>query len=267
MKSRSVALVLLSCFSLSCSTTRTGRSGLHLIPESQMSAMGAEAFTEMKKKTPIESSPRINEYVRCVTEPLLEEAGTVEGVRRWEVIVFQDPTANAFALPGGKIGVHTGLLDVAKTPDQLAAVIGHEIGHVMAKHGNERLSQSVAYQAILAGTVISLGGEGMSQESKFIVAGLGLGAQIGILLPFSRTHESEADLIGLELMAKGGFNPDESVELWKNMSKKGSGEPPEFLSTHPSNSSRIAELSSHAPKWRATYREKIESGGGPECQY
>src|SRR5690606_1089661 len=128
----------------------------------------------------------------------------------------------------------TGIIKVANTPAQLAAIMGHEVGHVLAKHGNERVSQGMATQIALTGAAIALREDGkLDKKSQLIVAGLGVGAQFGILLPFSRAHESEADLIGLDLMSRAGFNPSESVTLWQNMAKAGGGAPMEWLSTHP----------------------------------
>ncbi len=252
---------------LSCSTSPTGRKQMTIMPESQMSSMGAQSFEELKKQTPIEKDAKINAYVKCITDPILKAAGPVEGVSSWEVVVFKDNQVNAFALPGGKIGVYTGIIKIATTPDQLAAVLGHEVGHVMAKHGNERVSQGMASQIALAGTAIALGKNGqLDKKSQMIVAGLGVGMQFGVLLPFSRTHESEADIIGLELMAKAGFNPEDSVELWRNMAKASGGKaPPQFMSTHPSNETRIKNLSNNIPKFEPYYQKTLNSGTNPHC--
>jgi len=252
---------------VSCSTSPTGRRQMTIMPESQMSSMGAQSFEELKKKTPIEKDPKINAYVKCITDPILKAAGPVEGVDKWEVVVFRDNQVNALALPGGKVGVYTGIIKVAKTPDQLAAVLGHEVGHVMAKHGNERWSQGMATQIALAGTAIALGKDGkLDQKSQLIVAGLGVGMQFGVLLPFSRAHESESDLIGLELMSKAGFNPSEAAELWRNMAKASGGKaPPQFMSTHPSNQTRIKDLTANTPKYTPYYQKAVNNGTTPNC--
>lgn len=158
--------------------------------------------------------------------------------------VFQEDSANAFALPGGKIGVHTGLLKVADNQSQLAAVIGHEIGHVQAQHSNERMSLQYATQSGMQ-LLGALAGQD-SAAKQGIMAALGVGAEYGLALPFSRKHEAEADIIGLQLMAQAGFDPRESVGLWQNMAAaNGGNEPPEFMSTHPSNSTRIEGLRAH----------------------
>ena len=165
-------------------------------------------------------------------------------------------------MPGGKIGVYTGLIDLAENQHQLAAVIGHEVGHVIAEHGNERMSSSaligvgmeVTNQLLQANQIAS---------SNLIMAGLGLGVQVGVQLPFSRTHESEADLIGLDLMAKAGFNPQQSVNLWENMAKaSGDKRQPELLSTHPLPATRIANLSKNMPPAIKAYRA---SPNKPNC--
>ncbi len=252
----------------SCTTSPTGRKQMAFMPESQMSTMGAQSFEELKKKTPIEKDPKVNAYINCIAAPIIKAVGPVEGVSKWEVVVFKDDQVNAFALPGGKIGFYTGIIKVANTPHQLATIMGHEVGHVLAKHGNERVSQGMASQVALAGTAIALGKGGqLDKKSQLIVAGLGVGMQFGVLLPFSRAHESEADIIGLDLMSKAGFNPEESVQLWRNMAKASGGKSaPQFLSTHPSNETRIKDLSANIPKYLPFYQKAINSGTAPNCK-
>lgn len=257
----------LSLFSIAslggCSSSPLGRSQLTLMPDSKMNAMGAEAFDSMKKETPIENDPKINAYVRCIAVPLTKVASDPTGVSQWEIVVFRDKSANAFALPGGKIGVHTGLLDVAKTPDQLAAVLGHEVGHVIARHGNERISNGLIAQGVLLGANL------FTKESKLkapLMAMLGVGATVGYILPHSRGNESEADLVGLDLMSKAGFDPRESVALWENMkAASGGNSPKEFLSTHPSNDRRIADLREHIPENLPKMQAARQAGRNPNC--
>jgi predicted Zn-dependent protease len=263
-----LVMMFISAMLLSCSTSPMGRKQMTIMPESQMASMGTQSFDELKKTTPIEKDPATNAYVKCITDPLLKAVGPVEGVSSWEVVVFNDKQVNAFALPGGKIGVYSGILKVANTPDQLAAVLGHEVGHVLAKHGNERVSQGMASQVALAGAQIALGKNGqLDKKSQLIVAGLGVGLQFGVLLPFSRTHESEADIIGLELMSKAGFNPEQSIVLWQNMSKATGGKaPPQWMSTHPSDKTRIDNLSRNIPKYEPYYQKALANGTHPECR-
>ena len=247
-----------------CATSPLGRKRVLLFGDSTMDSMGVQSFEEIKKKTPIESDPKINAYVKCIAGPLIGNSGSRIPVSKWEVVVFKDPSPNAFALPGGKIGVHTGMLPVARTADQLAAVLGHEVGHVLAQHGNERVSQG-ELAALLMGVVdISLKKMDPDQK-KLLLGGLGVGLQFGALLPFSRSQESEADLIGLRLMTRSGFNPKESVELWKNMKASAGGGGPEWLSTHPSPDSRIQILESEATKVEAEWNSVRERGNLPRC--
>ncbi|MQM40045.1 Beta-barrel assembly-enhancing protease [wastewater metagenome] len=251
---------------VACATSPTGRRQLQLFPAGQMQAMGVAAFKEMKDEKPVLDNKAVTGYVRCVADAItavVPQRYQPDG--DWEVRVFDLDSANAFALPGGKIGVHRGLLEVAKSPDQLAAVIGHEVGHVMADHSNERMSQQFAVGTGLAvAGIIAGNGDGDRQQA---LALLGLGAEVGVLLPFSRLHESEADTIGLELMARAGFDPRESVALWENMEAESKGaQPPEFLSTHPSHDSRIDGLQSDMPRAMSLYRQAQESGRRPGCK-
>jgi predicted Zn-dependent protease len=223
-----------------------------------MNQLGADAFNEMKKTIPIERSESINRYVNCIVQSELAVTEDDTGVSSWEVVVFKDNTPNAFALPGGKIGVHTGILPITKTTDQLAAVLGHEIGHVIARHGNERISQNQITQG---------GMEALTKMGKGEMAGaLGGGAKYGVLLPFSRAHESEADLIGLEIMAKAGFDPEESVALWENMSAMSSGKPNEILSTHPSDETRMKQLNAKMPDALQLRADAQRAGKNPVCK-
>ncbi|MBM9547273.1 M48 family metallopeptidase [Leptospira sp. 201903074] len=255
---RILNLVLVIAFFIQCSTSPTGRRQILIVKDAEMNEMGTTTFSEMKTKTPIDSSSISNTYVNCIVSAELAVTSDTTGVESWEVVVFKDNTPNAFALPGGKIGVYTGMFSVAKNRDQLAAVIGHEIGHVIARHGNERVSQNQ-----LAGGSVKL----LENLGKPMVAGaLGMGAKFGILLPFSREHESEADLIGLELMAKSGFDPRQSVELWKNMSALGGNKPNELLSTHPSDATRMKHLNAAMPNALALWEKAKAEGKRPNCQ-
>jgi predicted Zn-dependent protease len=243
----------------SCATSPTGRSRILLVKDPEMNQAGTQAFEEMKTKVPIETAANVNTYVKCIANALLAEVQDDTGVQSWEIVVFKDPTANAFALPGGKIGVHTGILPVAKTSGQLAAVLGHEIGHVLARHGAERVSDGNLLEKGL-GAVGSVTG-----NNKTVMGALGMGANMGVMLPFSRKHESEADLLGLDYMSKAGFNPNESVDLWKNMSSMGGTKPPEIISTHPSDETRMKQLNEKMPEAVKTYNEAKSKGKNPNC--
>lgn len=243
-----LSLLTLGC-ATGCATSPTGRQQFILYPDNAIDSLGLEAFSQMKSTTPVNNNAKTNAYVKCIANAITR---VLPEKRSWEVVVFEDKTANAFALPGGKIGVHTGILLVAKSPAQLAAVIGHEVGHVLARHSNERASQQVAAQGGLAvaGQVLKARG---GDKYGLLMASLGLGAQFGVLLPFGRAQESEADLIGLELMAKAGFDPRESVTLWQNMQAANDGGTVEWLSTHPSPERRIADLQAHMNDANAAY--------------
>ncbi|SBS27455.1 TPR repeat-containing protein YfgC precursor [Marinomonas aquimarina] len=246
---RNIAIGLVSTALLTaCSTSPTGRKQLVLLPDSQLNEMGVASFAEMKSSTPASGSTQATKNVQCVADRIIAVLPQEHRQQAWEVVLFNDEQVNAFALPGYKIGVYTGLLEVAQNQDQLAAVVGHEVGHVLARHSNERVSTQLATSQALA-LGYQLSGEDSATKAA-IFQGLGIGAQIGIILPFSRTHESEADVIGLDLMAKAGFDPEESIKLWQNMSKKGASSTPEFLSTHPSHQTRMQDLNAAmaAPK-------------------
>lgn len=258
---KKIAIGLLMAVLVACATSPTGRSQLILIPDSEMSQMGTQAFQQIRKEQEVSNNRRVQRYVQCITDEITGELSGEWAKTDWEVVVFEDESPNAFALPGGKIGVHTGMLDVARNQNQLAAVIGHEIGHVLARHGAERVSQQFAASTALQ-LVNSYVGEDSSNSSKMAMALLGLGTQVGVLLPYSRVQESEADVIGLELMARSGFDPRASVGLWQNMAAEGGARPPEFLSTHPAPESRIQELRNNMPPALEIYRQ---TSSRPNC--
>lgn len=240
-----------------CATSPTGRNQLIFLPDTQLNQMGLQAFDQMKKEKPISHEGQYNQTAQCIVSELTREMG-----QTWEVVVFEDKTLNAFALPGAKIGVHTGMMKLVDNQDQLAAVLGHEVGHVMARHSNERASQETLVQQGLG--VIQNTSYG---QNPLVMAGLGLGAQYGVLMPYSRTHESEADTIGVDLMAKAGFNPQESVTLWQKMEQASQGNQPlEFLSTHPAHGTRIQQLQEHMPKAMELYKQAQAAGRNPKCR-
>ena len=253
-------VVLIIVFISSCTTSPTGRQQLHLISAEQMDQMGIAAYHDLKEKTPQSSNASINRYVDCVADTITHE---VNLKTQWEVTVFKDKAVNAFALPGGKIGVYTGLLEVTKNQHQLAAVIAHEVAHVIAEHANARVSASYATGASLKLAEVIAGATTPGKQR--IVGLLGVGAQYGVLMPYGRGQESEADLLGLDYMAKAGFDPRESVLLWRSMSKQGDAQPPEFLSTHPANQSRIRDLNARMLHALKLYEAARAKGKKPKC--
>ncbi len=259
MKLNWILLCVLIHLLTACATTPTGRSQLVFMPDDKLNSMGLQAFADLKKEKPISQDVKENTFVRCVANAITHEVGG-----NWEVIVFEDKTLNAFALPGSKIGVHTGLIDLVDNQHQLAAVIGHEIGHVLARHSNERMSQKLGAQMGIS--LIAAVAAPQTPLGQTAVSLLGVGAQYGVIMPFSRLHESEADLIGLELMAKAGFNPAESVTLWQKMAQASQGEQPaEFLSTHPSHETRIDDLRENLPKSTKLMQQAQAAGKKPNC--
>jgi predicted Zn-dependent protease len=263
-----VVTALAIAFAVACATSMTGQQQLLLYPESQMAQMGSAAFTDLQSKTPRSSDSTKVAYVRCVSNAITQvvppEQARAVSVTGWEVEVFEDKTANAFALPGGKIGVHTGLLDVATTPGQLAAVLGHEVGHVLDRHSNARVSQSTLLNTGMQFGAILLGTN--TVEKQALMGALGVGLQYGVQLPFGRDQESAADQIGLELMARAGFDPHESVTLWQNMARAGGASPPEFMSTHPSSTTRISRLEAQIPTVMPLYEQAQAAGRRPSCK-
>ncbi len=246
-----------------CATSPTGRNQLLMMPDAEINQMGLQAFSELKNTKPISKNNSYKKFATCIARPLTQQVGG-----NWEVVVFEDETLNAFALPGNKIGVHSGLIKLVDNQDQLAAVIGHEIGHVLAKHSNERMSQETAVSGGLSvlSAVIPVAGASAALTQVGMSA-LGVAAQYGVILPFSRTHESEADVMGMEMMAKAGFDPKQSVVLWQKMSKASAGQQtPEFMSTHPADSTRIADLTEKLPTALAQYQKAQAAGKHPTCK-
>lgn len=254
---------LAACLLLTaCATSPLGRSQLKLFSEDDMAQMGVAAFAQTAKQTPVDSGGQANAFVSCVARAVTQMVAENGGYQaNWEVKVFRSDEVNAFALPGGKIGVYTGLFKVVRNQDQLAAVLAHEVSHVVAGHGNERVSEQYATQ----GAVNIIGAiAGGDSGGGLAEAALGLGAQYGILLPFSRAQESEADLLGLDYMSKAGFDPRQAVNLWQNMSQLG-GKPPELLSDHPSDQTRIQQIQARLPQDLPLYEQARAAGRKPQC--
>ena len=233
--------------------------------DSELEAQANREFAKMRAELPLVQDRATIDFVHCVTTAVVESLAQPHRNMNWELAIFDTPVANAFVMPGGKIGVFSGLLDVASNQDQLAAVLGHEAAHVIARHPNERTSKSELTQAGVYIAAIVLG-QGHSGLTNTAYQGLQYGSQLGILLPHTRAQESEADILGLEYMANAGFDPRESVELWKKMSEDHEDDaPPEFLSTHPSSATRIEALITEYPKALTLMNEAKEQGKTPNC--
>lgn len=250
-----------------CATSPTGRSQLQLFPDAQVGQMGFEAYQQVRKTTRIDTSKVLNKYVGCVVHALTTVTGKPLGGGEWTVTVFkEDKTVNAFALPGGNIGIYSGLLAVADTPDELATVVGHEIAHVQAGHGNERMSNQFAAQTGLQLVGALAGADQANPRDRQLMALLGLGVQVGVLLPFSRVQESEADQLGMIYMANAGFDPHAAIQLWRDMTAKDGAAPPEWLSTHPSDQRRIRDLQADLPRALGLYETARAQGRVPRCK-
>ena len=248
-------LGILFWFSGCHTVPHTGRSALHLVPTKQLTSMASQQFERLKREKPISRNANYNAMLRRVGERIAHVAAPDMPNAQWEFVVFDDPEqVNAFAMPGGKVAVYSGIFKVAKTENDLAVVVGHEIAHVSAGHGNERVSQ----QLLAAGGAMALQlgmDDADSLDQQMLMAAYGAGTSVGLILPFSRKHESEADEIGLIYAAKAGYDPRAAVGFWKRMEAQKTGfTPPEFLSTHPSDSTRLGKINALMPEAFKIYK-------------
>ncbi len=241
-----IALIVQSCQRVPVSNRRQ----LHLLPESTMLSMSLDNYGKFIKEHQVISHTanakmvqRAGEKIAVATESLLRELGYQDRIPefQWEFNLVEDTSQNAWCMPGGKVVVYTGLLPVTQNETALAVVMGHEIAHAVARHGNERMSQTLALYAGGMALDVALS-QKPEQTRNLFLAAYGLGASVGVMLPFSRKHESEADRIGLIFMAKAGYNPREAINFWQRMEALSGGSPPEFLSTHPSHQTRIRDI-------------------------
>jgi len=235
-------LVLAGCYTV----PETGRRSMVMISPGEEAAMGAAAFADVRGKEKISDDLEANRRVQRVGKRIAEAVGAALPSAKWEFVVFDEPkTVNAFALPGGKVGVYTGLLNLAETDAELAIVMGHEIGHVTARHGAERMSQGLVAGILGAGVVAATED---SRNRDLWRIGYGLAAA-GTTLAFSRSNESEADYIGIRYAAKAGYNPMGAITFWQKMAKaKDGAQPPKWLSTHPAHADRISDLQRWMPE-------------------
>jgi predicted Zn-dependent protease len=238
----------------------TGRSSLNLIPSSTINQLSNDEYrTFLKQNKTLASGKevdlvrRVGRDLKAATEVFYKAKGKYGDLKEfaWEFNVVDDPkTVNAFCMPGGKVVVYTGILSVTKNEDALAVVMGHEIAHALAHHGNERMSQQLVAQLGLTSLDLALSKQPTATR-QILMSAAGAGAQVGVMLPFSRKHESEADEIGLYLMAMAGYNPDEAAPFWQRMSSSGGSRPPEFMSTHPDPTKRSEALKELVPRAKA----------------
>ena len=217
-----------------------------------------QQFDTMRSQTMIETDWKKRSYITCVAQAIIAELDEPYASMEWEIEIFDNEAVNAFAMPGGKIGVFTGILQVAENQDQLGAVLGHEVAHVTEQHSLERANREMGTQIGVAAGGAILGGGSIGDLVQ-------MGAQLGLSLPYGRAQESEADTVGLVFSADAGFDPRASVRLWKNMAEKNKDAPPEFLSTHPSSSTRIDELIGELPQALVRYNAAKSGGKTPQC--
>ncbi len=235
-------------------TNDMGRTAKMGLTPGQEATLGEQAYRDtLSKSSVITSGDDYDMVVRCARR-LAGATGKAGANFKWEVSVVRSPQVNAFCLPGGKIVVYTGILPIARTETGLAVVLGHEMGHATLRHGSERILQQEAANTILTGVNYSMGDMDYGKR-QVIMGALGAGAQYGVLNPFGREHESEADAIGLTYMARAGYDPSEAIAFWKRMSAAGGKSPPEFLSTHPSHETRVHDLEARLPQAMQIYRE------------
>lgn len=251
-----------------CATSPTGRKQLLMVSDADVNQMGLSAFAQMKATDKLSADANKRATAQCIVQALVTQLPSSWQSLDWEVQVFAIDSPNAFALPGGKVGINTGMFRTAANQDQLAAVVGHEIGHVIARHSGERLSQSMLADVGTNLVGAYVGRKASPDEVKQVVALLGAGTQVGVLLPYSRLQESEADRIGQELMARAGFDPRQAAALWENMirASAGASQPPRLLSTHPDSKQRASVLAESAPALMQSYEQATQSGKAPRCQ-
>ena len=257
-----VAVLLTACNKVPIS----GRNQLNLVSDSEVLQASLASYKEYmgkatKSTETVKSAQvtRVGQKIAAATEAYLNANGMSDQVKNfaWEFNLVKDSQLNAFCMPGGKIVVYEGIMNIIASDDELAVVMGHEVAHAVAKHSNERLSQQKAleYGGAILGAVI----QGQSQQTQNLAAQVfGLGANYGVMLPFSRKHETEADNIGLVLMTMAGYNPDCAMTFWQKMSSNSGNNKLEFLSTHPSDATRIANLQKQIPMVKQQYGAYIK---------
>ena len=259
-----ISLLLLTALVSACSSTPTGRAQLTLKSEAMLAQEGARQMAVIREQAPLVQDRATIDFVACVADAIVGSLDGKDAAMYWELAIVNQPDVNAFVMPGGKIVVKAGILDVASNQHQLAAVIGHEVAHVTAHHANERASRGDLTNYGVEVLAYILGG-GYYNQTQGAFSALSTASTLGLSNPFSRMQESEADIIGLEYMSKAGFDPRESVELWKNMNAKSETKIPEFMSTHPSGDTRIESLIDQYPTALALYNEAKAEGREPNC--
>ena len=258
-------LTITAMLIVSCTSTPTGRKQLVLKSEAALAQEGARQMQVIRENSPLVTDRATIDFVACVADAIVGTLEDDDAALYWELAVVNQPDVNAFVMPGGKIVVKAGILSMTKNQDQLAAVLGHEVAHVTANHANERATRGDLTSYGVEVLAIVLGG-GYYNQTQGAYGALSTANTLGLLNAFSRQQETEADVIGLEYMAKAGFDPRESVELWKNMNSAGGSKVPEFMSTHPSGDTRIESLIDEYPTALRLFNEAQAAGRQPDCQ-
>jgi predicted Zn-dependent protease len=259
-----LVLVLLSLYIISCSTVPvTGRKQLNIIPSGELLAMSFQQYDQFLKENKLSNNAeqtalvkKVGNNIKGAVERYFSQKGLSEELKgyEWEFNLVESDEVNAWCMPGGKVVFYEGIMPVTRDEIGISVVMGHEVAHAIAEHGNERMSQGLLAQ--LGGVALA---EAVKEEpavtQQLWMTAYGLGAQVGVLLPFSRTQESEADRLGLIFMAMAGYDPHASVDFWQRMAALGGAAPPEFLSTHPSNETRINDIKKHLPEAMKYYNK------------
>lgn len=237
-------------------TNEAGRETHVALSSGEEAALGAQSFQQvLSESRVVETGPQV-ELVTRVAERLAKATGEAGSGFKWAVAVVDSDQVNAFCLPGGKIVVYTGIVPIAKSDAGLATVMGHEMAHATLRHGSERLFKQKATQTLMTGVAVSMSDMDY-QQRRVVMGALGAGAQYGVLMPFGRDHESEADKVGLTYMAAAGYDPREAIAFWERMAEAGDGQqPPEFMSTHPAHGTRIERLRQLMPKALEIYQTR-----------
>ncbi|MCU4173538.1 M48 family metallopeptidase [Carboxylicivirga sp. N1Y90] len=259
-----LSIVLIVTLLTSCATVPiTGRKQLNLVSDSEVMSMSFSQYDQFLKENKLSTNKeqtamvkKVGKEIAAAVEKYMADNGYSNHIAGfdWEFNLVDDETPNAWCMPGGKVVFYTGILPYTKDEAGLAVVMGHEIAHAVAKHGNERMSNQMAVQT--GGTALSVAIDEKPEETKAIyMAAFGLGSQYGFMLPYSRTHETEADKMGLIFMAMAGYNPQAAVPFWERMAAGGGQKPPEFMSTHPADDTRIKDLQAYMPEALKYYKK------------
>lgn len=257
MKNTSLFIVLFTFFIAACSTVPlTGRKQLSLIPDAQINALSFQNYQQVLQESQVVNNTEqarlvknVGQKIAYAVEKYMAEKGLQDRIKdfKWEFNLIQDNTVNAWCMPGGKVVFYTGIMPICQNEAGVAVVMSHEIAHAIAEHGNERMSQQLTAQ--MGGMALSAALSQKPQATQQLAnTAFGLGAQYGVLLPFGRTQESEADELGLYFMAMAGYDTEAAVPFWQRMAAQGGGSPPEFLSTHPAPETRIRDIEKTIPK-------------------